>query len=299
LDAIVLTSDPNFNPGSTPNPNLSGDPSVNTVASASASTFNHVVAIKIGIYRPATGEFFLDRDGNGLWEGCNIDLCLQWLAQESGFPVAGDWDGTGASYVGTFDLARGQWFLDRNGNGSWDSCNVDKCLSTFGLNTDLPVAGDWDGSGKAKIGFFRPATGEWVLDMNGNGGWDGCNVDKCFSTFGQNTDLPVAGDWDGSGKEKIGVFRFATGQWFLDMNGNGSWDGCNVDKCFSTFGQRNDFPVAGDWDESGKAKIGVFRPSTGEWFFDMNGNGNFEGCNVDACITSFGQTGDLPVVGNW
>ena len=36
------------------------------------------------------------------------------------------------------------------------------------------------------------------------------------------------------------------------------------------------------WSEIGmgqaKPKIGVFRPSTGEWFFDINGNGSFDGC---------------------
>jgi hypothetical protein len=49
----------------------------------------------------------------------------------------------------------------------------------------------------------------------------------------------------------------------------------------------------------GTAKIGVFRASTGEWFLDMNGNGKGDGCNVDKCVSGFGQTGDLPVVGQW
>ena len=30
----------------------------------------------------------------------------------------------------------------------------------------------------------------------------------------------------------------------------------------------------------------------------LNGNGGFDGCSIDACI-SFGQQGDLPVVGKW
>jgi hypothetical protein len=31
---------------------------------------------------------------------------------------------------------------------------------------------------------------------------------------------------------------------------------------------------------------------------DVNGNGVFDGCNVDTCLT-FGQAGDIPVVGKW
>jgi hypothetical protein len=60
-----------------------------------------------------------------------------------------------------------------------------------------------------------------------------------------------------------------------------------------------DLPVTGDWDGAGKAMVGVFRPSTGEWFLDKNGNGQLDACVVDTCIRSFGKTGDLPVVGKW
>jgi hypothetical protein len=72
-----------------------------------------------------------------------------------------------------------------------------------------------------------------------------------------------------------------------------------VDKCIEQFGGNGDFPVVGDWSGTGEVRIGVFRPSTGEWFLDMNGNGKFDGCAVDACPGPFGQPGDLPVVGKW
>ena len=65
------------------------------------------------------------------------------------------------------------------------------------------------------------------------------------------------------------------------------------------FGRSGDLPVVGDWEGTGKAKIGVFRPSTGEWILDINGNGQFDGCQADGCVASFGQQGDLPVVGKW
>jgi len=149
-----------------------------------------------------------------------------------------------------------------------------------------------------KIGVFRADTGEWFLDMNGNGGWDGCGVDKCFGPFGVDGDLPIVGDWNGTGQVAIGAFRPSTGEWFLDMNGNGGWDGCGVDKCFGPFGVDGDLPIVGDWNGTGQVAIGVFRPSTGEWFLDMNGNGRWDGYGVDRCFGPFGVAGDLPIVGD-
>ncbi len=60
-----------------------------------------------------------------------------------------------------------------------------------------------------------------------------------------SVDIPVAGDWTGTGTAKIGVFR--NGQWFLDLNGNGAWDGCGTDVCYASFGMAADKPVIGNW----------------------------------------------------
>jgi hypothetical protein len=204
--------------------------------------------------------------------------------------------GTG---IGVFRATTDTWHLDRNENGLWDTCLTDGCVESFGLTGDLPVVGDWEGSGKSAPGLFRPSTGQWFLDFNGNGQWDGCTADKCLDSFGDIEDLPVVGDWDGSGKSAPGLFRPSTGQWFLDSNGNGQWDGCTADKCLGPFGIAGDLPVAGDWNNVGIANLGIFDSSIGLWELDMNGNGLWDGCQVDRCIESFGQEGDLPVVGKW
>jgi 4-amino-4-deoxy-L-arabinose transferase-like glycosyltransferase len=149
-------------------------------------------------------------------------------------------------------------------------------MSRFGELTDVPVVGDWTGTGWSKNGVFR--RGAWCLDLNGNDQWDGCRVDAC-TRFGLPADLPVVGDWTGTGRAKIGIFR--EGGWALDVNGNGRWDGCGVDACL-TFGLPGDVPVVGDWTGTGRTSIGVFRH--GAWFLDRNGNGRWDGCGVDACI---------------
>ncbi len=252
----------------------------------------------VGVFR--AGTWFLDANANGGWEGCQQeggqDLCLfNAFGSVGDLPAAGDWNGDGQSKVGVFRA--GTWYLDYNGNGAWDGCGIDRCYAgSFGAEGDWPAAGDWNGDGKAKVGVFRAGT--WYLDYNGNGAWDGCSVDRCYAgSFGQTGDLPAAGDWNGDGKAKVGVFR--AGTWYLDYNGNGAWDGCSVDRCYAgSFGQAGDLPAAGDWNDDGKAKVGVFRAGT--WYLDYNGNGAWDGCGIDRCYEgSFGGQGDLPVAGRW
>jgi len=99
----------------------------------------------------------------------------------------------------------------------------------------------------SNIGLYRPSTGAWYLIANATGLWQDCNVDRCIENFGADTDRPLLGDWNGTGTAKIGVFRAATGEWFLDINGNGQWDGPTIDKYIKDFGQAGDLPVVGKW----------------------------------------------------
>jgi hypothetical protein len=265
---------------------------------------------KIGVFRPDTGEWFLDRSGNGQWDGCNVDTCIASFGQPDDLPVAGSWSGNGASNIGTFNAATGSWRLDTNGNGVWDGCAVDTCVNAFGQPGDLPVTRELSRLNGNIIGTFRPRTvtfvkgrrvvkrGLWNFDLNANSTFDGCSADEC-DTFGTLDALPVVGDWNGTGQEEVGVFLPRKGLWYLDSNGNGTLDRCRVDTCLGKFGTRGDLPVVGDWDGTGKVRVGVFRSSTGEWLLDMNGNGRFDGCKVDACPGPFGHPGDLPVVGKW
>jgi len=179
----------------------------------------------------------------------------------------------------------GQWYLDQNGNGGFES-GIDTLFS-FGILGDLPVTGDWTGTGIAQVGVFR--AGEWYLDTNGSQAFDP-GVDSVFS-FGIQGDIPVTGSWTGTGTTKIGVVRGT--EWYLDSNGNGVWDP-GIDVVY-VFGIPGDVPVTGDWDGTGTTKIGVYR--NGQWYLDMNGNGAWDP-GMDT-IYNFGIPGDIPVTGDW
>jgi YVTN family beta-propeller protein len=199
---------------------------------------------KIGVFR--NGQWFFDPNGNGAWDGCGVDGCYDSFGMAGDIPVMGNWNGdpNRIEKIGAF--RNGQWFLDLNGNGAWDGCGTDACYPSFGMAGDIPVVGDWTGTGTAKIGVFRD--GQWFLDLNGNGAWDGCGVDGCY-TFGMAGDVPVVGDWSGNGTPKIGVFR--NGDWFLDYNGDRAWNDCGAptdltkDTCYASFGMNAEHPVAG------------------------------------------------------
>jgi hypothetical protein len=147
-------------------------------------------------------------------------------------PITGDWNGDGRGKIGIY--RQGVWYLDKNGNGQWDGCGTDLCLGPFGgFDMDVPVAGDWVGDGVTRIGIYRQ--GMWYLDWNGDGKWNGCGVDACYGPFGGfGQDKPVVGDWDGTAITRIGIYR--QGMWYLDYNGSGLWEGCEVDYCGGPFG---------------------------------------------------------------
>jgi len=254
---------------------------------------------RIGVFRPSTGVWYLDKNGNGAWNDCTTDGCLGGFGGTSDQPVAGHWSGAERSEIGIFRPSAGAWALDPDADGKWDGCSVDGCVNPWGLSGDVGVSGDWGNRGASSVGVFRPSNGYWYLDANGNGQWDGCAIDRCWGPFGLSTDQPVVGDWTGSGVVRIGVFRPSDGTWYLDKNGDGKWGGCSVDLCLGAFGGSGDRAVVGDWTGTGTTKIGVFRPSDGRWYLDLDGKGQWGGCTADACLGPFGIPGDVPVVGKW
>jgi len=114
-----------------------------------------------------------------------------------------------------------------------------------------------------------------------------------YSTFfGNSTDIAVAGDWDGTGVTRIGVFR--NGTWYLDIQNKGRFDSSNK---IVNFGQARDIPVVGDWLGTGRLALGLFR--NGTFILDLSGHLTGVPTGQSDATFSFGQGGDLPVVADW
>lgn len=192
----------------------------------------------------ANGTWYLDTTGNGAWEGVSQDsMYLFDVGTPGTLPVIGDWNGTGVSKIGVYK--DGSWWLDSNGNGSWEAGEDGSFAFSAGVTGAVPVTGDWTGSGTTKIGVY--SSGTWYLDLNGNGVWDGTPTDATH-TFGIGLTgaVPVTGGWTGTGADKIGVYL--NGTWYLDLDGNGAWNGTPTDG-IHVFGAglSGAAPVAGRW----------------------------------------------------
>jgi len=129
-------------------------------------------------------------------------------------------------------------------------------------------------------GIFRPSNGALYLkNTNATGFAD------IVLTYGLPGDKPVVGDWNGDGRDTIGVYR--NGIFYLrNSNTNGY-----ADLSF-TFGLPGDLPVAGDWNGDGIDTIGVYRDGT---FFLRNSNSS----GAPDIVLTLGIPGDVPIAGDW
>jgi hypothetical protein len=203
---------------------------------------------KVGVYRPHSGLFVLDSNGDGVFDAGDAVYNLGVGTDPTDIPVVGDWNGDGRTKIGIFRQGF-EWLLDYNGNGVYDGTPVDRAYFFGGISGDVPVTGDWTGSGTSKIGLVRLGF-YWILDANGNGTFDGTGPgqDYAFPFGGISGDVPVVGDWNGTGTTKVGVFRLGF-FWVLDANGNQQFDGTGPggDLAFAFGGIQGDKPVTGKW----------------------------------------------------
>jgi hypothetical protein len=202
--------------------------------------------------------------------------------------------------TGVYVPSTGEWLL-RNSNTAGDP---DIIVRFGGQLGDLPAAGDWNGDGQTDLAIFRDGT--FIL----------ARLDSIFDcllcpslvvadvvgsvSFGQAGDLPVAGDWNGDGKDDVGVFRPGPDQGTFLLRVPQEVQLCSVcppHTVFITqtavFGAAGQFPVAGDWLGKTRDGFGVFQPpaTTMALASDV--------LALPDLVFSFGVEEGLPVAGHW
>jgi hypothetical protein len=81
----------------------------------------------------------------------------------------------------------------------------------WGISTDTPVPGDYDGDGITDPAVYRD--GGWYIYPSGGG--------AAYSVgWGISTDIPVPGDYDGDGITDPAVYR--DGTWYIYPSGGGA-----------------------------------------------------------------------------
>lgn len=153
-----------------------------------------------------------------------------------------------------------------------------------GIAGDLPVFGDWDGNGTDTPGFFRG--GYFILynDFHANRPVIPPPATNMFN-FGLPGDKVVVGDWDGNGKDGIGVYR--NGYFYLRNSlSSGAQD------ITLHYGNPGDNPIAGDWNNDGIDTVGVHRPP----FFYLKNSNYTSGTSY---AFEFGLSSSKAVAGDW
>lgn len=179
------------------------------------------------------------------------------------------------------DQSQGKWYL-RNDDGSATSFY-------FGDPGDYPLFGDWNGNSEDTPGVYRQSDGRVYLRNTNTQG-----IADHFFYFGNPGDVPLSGDFDGDGMDSISVFRPDTNQFFIINALGDNGGGLGAAEFDFAFGAPGDWALSGDWDGDGVDGVGVYRPSTGEFFLR---NDLSAGAPDETVI--FGNPGDVPVVGDW
>lgn len=140
----------------------------------------------------------------------------------------------------------------RPSTGTWWTMNgitASVSAQVWGVASDTPVLGDFDGDGNTDFAVFRGSDGSW---------WVLRSVDGSVSSyaFGIAGDVPAPADFDGDGRTDLAVWRQANGTWYMVESASGA-------PASRQLGVLGDLPCPADFDGDGVADPAVWRQSQG------------------------------------
>ena len=184
----------------------------------------------------------------------------------------------------TVGVVQGTKWILRSSNDS--ACTTATLIQfNFGEATDKHLSADLDGDGLDQATLFRDSDGFgsfFIRDANESG------AGNTRINFGAVGDLPIAGNFDTTDAgDEVAVYRQSNNTFYIQTDsGTVQFGG----------GGAGDVPVAGNWDNSvdGSDEVGLFRPSTNQFFLFSENSGS-----ATKTTRILGATGDLPTVGDW
>jgi hypothetical protein len=161
----------------------------------------------------------------------------------------------------------GVWWV-MGGNGS------QQVSVQWGIQTDRPVPGDYDGDGRTDFSVFRPSEGRWYVQRSSD-------ATLLSYDFGLGSDRMAPADYDGDGRTDPAVFRPSNATWYILRSSDSGIT-------YQTFGLSNDTPAPADYDGDGCADIAVWRSSV-KTFYSIDSSGHLLRTKL------FPQSGSEPV----
>ncbi len=187
----------------------------------------------------------------------------------------------GLDTVGLVDPSSGVWRLHSG---------VDVASSFYyGNPGDFPFVGDWDCDGRVTPGLYRQSDGFAYLRNSNTVG----NADVSFF-FGNPGDVPIAGDFNADGCDTLSIYRPANQRFYVINELGEDGGGLGAADYEFLFGNPGDTPVVGDWDGDGIDEIGLYRESSGFFYYR-----NTLTTGIADGQFYFGNPGDRFVAGDW
>lgn len=271
---------------------LSGIATVTATPAESAHADTGNVKSGVGFYVPSNSSFHLSYEAPPSSTG-ESDRAFKFGPANNGeiAPVAGDWDGDGATSVGFYRYSDASWHLGQELN---DGSDLTFNFGPAGNTTVQPVVGDWNGDGKDTVGFYVPSNASWHLASSNSS--SATSTAFVWGTPANANVRAVAGDWNADGKDTVG--------WYLQSNASWHLATANDDSASSlafTNGPAGDttvLPVTGDWDGNGGDSIGWYKPSNASYHL-TNTNGNVTSSDINFNFGPTGNSAIVPVAGDW
>ena len=107
---------------------------------------------RLAYFRPSTHLFYLNYDGNGVWNGPAVDRSFSFGITED-VPISGDRNNNGISEnrrVSGLRHTCSAWIT----TGTVSGTDLQWTDRSFGITGDIPISGDWNNDGISETGMF-------------------------------------------------------------------------------------------------------------------------------------------------
>jgi hypothetical protein len=230
---------------------------------------------------PLTGDFNGDGRDDVVWftRGTTADVYVQlstgggfaapvkwhdWFCANSEIPVVGDFNGDGLDDIATFTRGAttpGDVYVALSTGSSFSGTGI-KWDTNFGLNSEPPAVGDFNGDGLDDIATFaQPSAYVYVALSNGARFLGNVGESVWNTHFAPTGETPGVGDFTGDGKDDIVTFTQASTPlvWVGVSSGTSFGTGVVWHDHFSLSGE---VPGVGDFDGDGKSDVVTFTRGT-------------------------------------